>query len=54
MQHVIFDPTIIINHGLKILEPNSITNFIYLILCGVMSLLLMFNHYSTCGPGGHH
>ena len=33
MQRVIFDPTIIINHGLKILDPISITvtdNLIYL------------------------
>ena len=32
MQPVIFDPTIIIiNHGLKILDPNSIAITVYLI-----------------------
>ena len=36
MQCVIFDPTIIINHGLKILDPNSITVIVYLIYLHIM------------------
>ena len=56
MQRDIFDSTLIINHGLKILDPNSITlrvYFIYLVLCGVIIFYcLYFNYYSSpCGSG---
>ena len=37
MQHVIFDPTIIIiNHGLKISDPNSNNVTVYLISLDIM------------------
>ena len=36
MQRVTFDPTIIINHDLNILDPNSITVTVYLIYLDIM------------------
>ena len=44
MQRVIFDPTIIINHGSKILDPNSITVIVCLIYLHIMQCYQFTTH----------